>query len=302
MSQNVTLSTTISPAQALALEALVSGGSITKAATEAGVARETVSRWVHHDPVFLAQLQNVRAELAFLTRCALEALGMQAVGVLVDAVQNQCVKPWRLKAACAVLKLVGADRAETMPATTAEEVHVRFQEREAELRERQGKLKANQINHSRSIEVADDREAAIAAPVPTEAQLIEPERSREVVEEAAETTQHAASVAVASVAHEPVDDSLDGDGKVREDVIKRFRQSVSDRVSQPDRAAVRPTTIAPGPADPLVSPERRRSSSASGKDPTGPGFLQNGGTIERNLHKTSRAGLPVYGDHPRLAW
>ena len=83
----------ISPAQWLALQALVSGGSITKAATEAGVARETVSRWVHHDPVFLAQLQNVRAGLAIQTRCALEALGMQAVGVLVDAVQNQFVKP-----------------------------------------------------------------------------------------------------------------------------------------------------------------------------------------------------------------
>ena len=62
MSQNVTLSTTISPAQWLALEALVSGGSITKAATEAGVARETVSRWVHHDPVFLAEVQNVQGE------------------------------------------------------------------------------------------------------------------------------------------------------------------------------------------------------------------------------------------------
>ena len=121
------------PLNALALQALVSGGSITKAATEAGVARETVSRWVHHDPVFLAQLQNVRAELAIQTRCALEALGMQAVGVLANAVQNQFVKPWRLKAACAVLKMIGADRAETMPSTTAQEVHVRFQEREAEL-------------------------------------------------------------------------------------------------------------------------------------------------------------------------
>ena len=34
------------------------------------MARETVSRWVHHDPVFLAELQNVRAELAIQTRCA----------------------------------------------------------------------------------------------------------------------------------------------------------------------------------------------------------------------------------------
>src|SRR4051812_5039161 len=175
MSQNVTLSTTISPAQALALDALVGGGSITTAATEAGVARETVSRWVHHDPVFLAELQNVRAELAIQTRCALEALGMQAIGVLASAVQDQFVKPWRLRAACAVLKMVGADRAETMPATTAQEVHVRFQEREAELLERQGKLKACEVNNnnSRSIEVADDCEAAIAAPVPAEAHRTE---------------------------------------------------------------------------------------------------------------------------------
>jgi hypothetical protein len=239
----------ISPAQAVALQTIGGGGSVTKAAEQAGVARETVSRWVHHDPVFLAQFHNVRAELAIQTRCALEALGMQAVGVLVDAVQNQFVKPWRLKAACAVLKMVGADRAETMPSTTAEEVHVRLQEREAELRERQGKLMASDVNHSRSIAVADECEAAIAAPVPAEAEGTEAGGGGVVMEQATETTQHAASVAVASVAHEPVDDTLDEGGKVREAVIKRFRQSVSDRVSQSVGTAVRPRTIAPEPAD-----------------------------------------------------
>ena len=45
----------------MALQALVSGGSITKAATEAGVARETVSRWVHPDPVFLALIADRRS-------------------------------------------------------------------------------------------------------------------------------------------------------------------------------------------------------------------------------------------------
>jgi hypothetical protein len=45
MSQNLTLSTTISPAQVLALGVLVSGESITKASKEAGVAREAVWRW-----------------------------------------------------------------------------------------------------------------------------------------------------------------------------------------------------------------------------------------------------------------
>jgi hypothetical protein len=249
MSQNVTLSAMISPAQWLALQALVSGGSITTAAKEAGVARETVSRWVHHDPVFLARLQNVRAELAIQTRCALEALGMQAVGVLANAVQDQFVKPWRLKAACAVLRMIGADRAETLPATTAEEVHVRFQEREAELLERQGKLQASEINHSRSVEVADDCEAAIAAPVSMVAHGTEADGSGEVREQTTETTQGAASVAVASAAHKPVDDSLDEGGKAREEVTKRFRQSVSDRVSQPNGVAARPMTMAPGPAD-----------------------------------------------------
>jgi hypothetical protein len=239
----------ISPAQAVALQTIVGGGSVTKAATEAGVARETVSRWVHHDPVFLAQFHNVGAERAIQTRCALEALGMQAVGVLVDAVQNQFVKPWRLRAACAVLKMVGADRAETMPATTAQDVHVRLQEREAELLERQGKLKTSEVNHSRSIEVANDSEVAIAAPVPTRPERSEEGGGGEVMERATETTQHAASVAVSSAAHEPVDETLDGGGGLGQAVLNRFRQSVSDRVRQPNDAAVRPVTIAPGPAD-----------------------------------------------------
>jgi hypothetical protein len=251
MSQNVTLSTIISPAQVLALQALVSGGSVSKAAKEAGVARETVSRSVHHDPVFLAQLQNVRAELAIQTRCALEALGMHAVGVLASAVQDQFVKPWRLKAACAVLKMIGANRAETLPSTTAEELHVRFQERDAELLERQGKLKASEVNHSRSIdiEVANNSQAAIATPVPTVTEAAQPGGSMEVTEQGAETTEQAALAAASSAAHEPVDDSLNGGNGLREAVLERFRQSVSDRVSRRDGVPVPPITIASGPAD-----------------------------------------------------
>jgi hypothetical protein len=251
MSQNLTLSTTISPAQWLAVQALVSGGSITTAAKEAGVARETVSRWVHHDPVFLAELQNTRAELAIQTRCALEALGMQAVGVLANAVQDQFVKPWRLKAACAVLKMIGANRAETLPSTTAEEVHVRFQERDAELLERQGKLKASEVNQSRSmdIEVANNPQAAIAAPVPMVTEAAQPGVSMKVTKQGAETTEQVALVAASSAPHEPVHDSLNGGNGLREVVLERFRQSVADRVSQSNGVAVRPITIASGPAD-----------------------------------------------------
>jgi hypothetical protein len=223
MSQNITLPTPISPTQELALQALVSGGSVTTAAKEAGVARETVSRWIHRDPVFLAELQNIRAELAIQTRCTLEALGMQVVGVLANAVQDQFVKPWRLRAACAVLKMIGADRAETMPSTTAEEVHVRFQERDAELLERQSKLKAIEVTHRPSIDVANGSAAPIAAPVPAEAEGTEPGGSGEFTEQATETTQQVASVGVSSAASDPVDDSLDGGDGLREDVLERFR-------------------------------------------------------------------------------
>ena len=82
MSQNVTLSTMISPAQQTAITALVSGSTVTVAAGKAGVARETVSRWLHRDPAFMAELQNSRAEMAAQTRCALESLGMPSVAVL----------------------------------------------------------------------------------------------------------------------------------------------------------------------------------------------------------------------------
>ena len=221
MSQNVTLSTTISPVQSLALDALVSGGSITKAAKEAGVARETVSRWVHHDPAFLAELQNIRAEMAIQTRCALESLGMRAVGVLTDAIENQLVKPSRLRAACALLKMIGADRTETMASTTAEEVHVRLQEHEAELQERQGKLGASEAQSSRSLEVADNPEAP----------------------------RGAAPVEASSASQQPVDDTLDDADRLREQVLNRFRESVAERVGRTDDVAVQPITIIPGAVD-----------------------------------------------------
>ena len=39
------------------------------------MARETVSLWMHHDPVFIAELQNTRSAVSGQTRSALEAIG-----------------------------------------------------------------------------------------------------------------------------------------------------------------------------------------------------------------------------------
>jgi hypothetical protein len=271
MSHNVTLSP-ISPAQSVALEALVSGGSVTKAAQQAGVARETVSRWLHHDPVFIDEMHNARAELASQTRCALEALGMQAVGVLVSAVQNEFVKPWRLKAACAVLKMIGADRAETMPRTTAGEIHLWLQEREAELEERRGKLKATEVNQPPSVEVPDDAEAAVAAPVPGENQGPEPCGDGAVTEPAPESTQAPPLTADSVTAEQLVNGNLPGIEQIREEVINRFRKRVEDQIKQQPRFSARPIVIEPYPADgPLRGKGRGRVRRAAHADAPGRG-------------------------------
>ena len=169
MSQNVTLSTMISPAQSLAVEALVNGSSVTQAAEKAGVTRETVSRWVHRDPVFIAELQNTRAEIAARTRCALEALGEQAVATLDAALQNRFMQPTRLRAACAVLKLLGADRAETISPTTAEEVHLRLRQRAEELRKCESNLDASEAIESPCIDVDSEVTEGIVTPDASEA-------------------------------------------------------------------------------------------------------------------------------------
>jgi hypothetical protein len=142
MSHNVTLPEMISPVQAFAIEALASGATVTAAAEAAGVARETVSRWVHHDPVFIAELHNIQAEMAAQTRLALGTLGMRAVWTLRNALADKIVRPTNLRAACSVLKMLGADRAETLAPTTPQDVHLRFLEHEQELSERRARLDA----------------------------------------------------------------------------------------------------------------------------------------------------------------
>jgi hypothetical protein len=253
MSQNVTLLATISATQALALEALLKGATITKAASEAGVVRETVSRWVHHDPAFAAELQNARAELALQTLCALEALGMRAVGVLVEAMQNQFMHPWRFRAACALLKLIGADKAQTMPSTTAEEVQLAFQEREAALLERQRKLSVRAAGDDRPIEVADDSEPANAVPEPSPAEpgRIAPAGNGEVVEPAADSTRQAAPAAVPSAdsGSEPAGCKPNGDGGLRQALINTLLKSAHDRGTQSERVSVLPISIETSPSD-----------------------------------------------------
>ncbi len=191
MSQNVTVSSVISPTQSIAVAALVGGATITTAAEQAGVARETVSRWMHHNPFFITELQNSRAEIASQTRLALEKLGMQAIAVLSDALQNQTMLPSRLRAACAVLKLLGADRAETIPLTTVNDVAIQLGERTVDSRERRSNLSDRGVNIPWEYEEQEDEPPAAAPPPAVDPAVlaraiaaIEEEEAEELLEEA----------------------------------------------------------------------------------------------------------------------
>ena len=54
---------TLSQTQEIAIAALIRGATVTEAATEAGVSRQTVSEWKHHDPEFIAALNRSRYEV-----------------------------------------------------------------------------------------------------------------------------------------------------------------------------------------------------------------------------------------------
>jgi hypothetical protein len=126
MSQNVTVLAVVSAVQSLAVAALAGGATVGAAAGKAGVARETVSRWLHGDPRFIAELQAARAETAAHKRCALETLGKKSIDVLCEALKYP---PSPFKASCMVLKLLGADRAAIPAPPTAEELDLRLSQR-----------------------------------------------------------------------------------------------------------------------------------------------------------------------------
>jgi len=86
-----------------ALEALLSGHTMTIAAIEAGVSRRTVYTWLYDDPSFAVEYNQRRLELIeSASQRLLDALE-DAVGVVVEAIKNGDTKM-----AIAILKGAGA--------------------------------------------------------------------------------------------------------------------------------------------------------------------------------------------------
>ena len=77
----------------LAVDALVSGASITDAAMAAGVRRETVSRWIHENPVFKAELNRRREEARIERRVSLGTLIADIEAAVRRALNNPETPP-----------------------------------------------------------------------------------------------------------------------------------------------------------------------------------------------------------------
>ena len=93
MSQNATQTDTpLRPDQLVALERLIAGESVTKAAKEAGCSRETIHRWLKNDFVFLATLNRMKHELQDSIDAQLLAISGRAAETVAQAVASGDVK------------------------------------------------------------------------------------------------------------------------------------------------------------------------------------------------------------------
>jgi hypothetical protein len=110
--QNVTLPAGLAalpPQQEQAITALLAGASVTAAAEKAGVARQTVHRWLADDPAFIAEYNLGRREMAEAVDRALRVLSLQSLRVLKQALTSAKTPPAvRVRAAVEVLKLTAA--------------------------------------------------------------------------------------------------------------------------------------------------------------------------------------------------
>lgn len=78
----------VRPEQDAALLVLLRGGGVQDAADAAGVARQTVSTWLHADDRFIAELNRRRALVWSSYADQLRSLAVDALGVLADQLRG----------------------------------------------------------------------------------------------------------------------------------------------------------------------------------------------------------------------
>ena len=80
---------TLSGPQHVALTALAAGSTVTAAAEAAGVSRQTVSDWLHHDAEFASELLSRREEQWAALRTRLELITTKAVATVAELLDHE---------------------------------------------------------------------------------------------------------------------------------------------------------------------------------------------------------------------
>jgi hypothetical protein len=141
---NATLSEerTVSPAQAGALAVLAAGQSISQAASAAKVDRTTVHRWLNSDPVFIAEYNAAKMEMAETLRSEVRKLANDAVAALRDLIGPNSPANVRLRAVELILARVAVDQgSERIGSPLSDEV-------QAEIDMKEGKRKRQRFLHA----------------------------------------------------------------------------------------------------------------------------------------------------------
>jgi hypothetical protein len=104
------------PAQMTVITALMSGETVAAAAERAGVARQTVHRWLTEDAVFVAAFNRVKRDQRASVQIGLQALAKEAIDALRGILDPSRDTPpaFRLRAALAVLEMTGANTPESI--------------------------------------------------------------------------------------------------------------------------------------------------------------------------------------------
>lgn len=76
------------PVQEVTIAALLRGATVTAAAAEAGVARQTVSGWKHSDPAFMAALNRGRLEVWEETEDRIRLLRGKALNIIDETLDG----------------------------------------------------------------------------------------------------------------------------------------------------------------------------------------------------------------------
>jgi hypothetical protein len=95
----------LTPQQALAVDMLSSGRTITDVAAALALRRQTVSDWLNHNPMFQAELNARRQELWVAASDRLRTLADRAIGVLEECLESE--GELRFKSAVQILKCSG---------------------------------------------------------------------------------------------------------------------------------------------------------------------------------------------------